>query len=273
MARRLQPILDAILADERCQGSTRKFVVNLLAHYTRKKSLSPGQRRALDRIEKQLAEAPETIDSAIDNERSDLAIRADDAGDDWAKEFVASLKGQLLMGRELSPRQKEILEKVKARHSDKVRTERNKWVSNFSSEMREKLRIAAMYYIANPPDFGAISRTILSDDDFVPTKRQYEKMVENKYTKKVIDSTFSEPKYKTGNYVMLRSTAPGSVRWPRQRPQDPAISRGDKLAIVLKTDAKPVISAARGSKVYSVLFFGETEALFIEERHLKKGKR
>ena len=58
MARRIQPIFDSILADARLQGSSRSFVESLQTQYTRKKSLSPGQRRALAKIEDQLAAAP-----------------------------------------------------------------------------------------------------------------------------------------------------------------------------------------------------------------------
>ena len=121
--------------------------------------------------------------------------------------------------------------------------------------------LAAHYYIANPPYFGDLARNAIEDDSFVPTKRAYEKMVENKYATKVIESTLSEPKYNAGSHVMMRSTA--NIRsYPR-----------DAIGVVLKTDAKPVTSPARGSKVYSVLFFGQTTPNFVEERWLKKGKR
>ena len=259
MARRIQPILDAILADERCQGSTRTFVLDLLAQYTRKKSLSQGQRRALGNIEERLASAP-----AIDVEKArrldDLILRAQTANDRWATDFVTSLKGQLAMGKELSARQKEILVKVADRHSNKAQAQRESWASSFTSEMREKMTIAAHYYLANPPYFRDIAKKALEDDSFVPSERAYEKMVQNKYATKVIESTLSEPKYNAGSHVMLRSTA--NIRsYPR-----------DAIGVVLKTDAKPVFSAARGSKVYSVLFFGQTQAAFVEERWLKKGK-
>ena len=122
------------------------------------------------------------------------------------------------------------------------------------------MTIAAHYYLANPPYFRDIAEKALEDDSFVPSERAYEKMVQNKYATKVIESTLSEPKYNAGSHVMLRSTA--NIRsYPR-----------DAIGVVLKTDAKPVFSAARGSKVYSVLFFGQTQAAFVEERWLKKGK-
>ena len=260
MARRIQPILDAILADDRCIGSTRTFVLSLLTQYTRKKSLSQGQRRALARIEEQLASAP-AIDVEKQNRLDNLISRAQTANDRWAVTFITSLKGQLSMGRELSARQKEILVKIADRHSDKAQAMRDSWASNFSSEMREKLTIAAHYYLANPPYFGDIARKALDDDSYVPSERSYRKMVENKYATKVIESTLAEPKFNVGSHVAIRKTATVGLHATRRT-----------NGVVLKADASPVTSPARGSKVYSVLFFGNTEATLIEERWLKKGK-
>ena len=260
MARRIQPILDAILADDRCIGSTRTFVLDLLAQYTRKKTLSQGQRHALGRIEAQLASAPE-IDVGEQNRLDSLISRAGAANDRWAVTFITSLKGQLSMGRELSPRQTEILKKVEDRHSDKAQAMRESWASNFSSEMREKLAIAARYYLANPPYFGDIAKKALEDDSYVPSERSYRKMVENKYATKVIESTLAEPKFNAGSHVAIRKTASIGLHSTRRT-----------NGVVLKVDAAPVTSAARGSKVYSVLFFGDSKATLIEERWLKKGK-
>ena len=260
MARRIQPIFDSILADDRLLGSSRSFVESLQEQYTRKKSLSQGQRRALGRIEAQLASAPE-IDVGEQNRLDSLISRAGAANDRWAVTFITSLKGQLSMGRELSPRQKEILKKVEDRHSDKAQAMRESWASNFSSEMREKLVIAARYYLANPPYFGDIAKKALEDDSYVPSERSYRKMVENKYATKVIESTLAEPKFNAGSHVAIRKTASIGLHSTRRT-----------NGVVLKVDAAPVTSAARGSKVYSVLFFGDSKATLIEERWLKKGK-
>ena len=260
MARRIQPIFDSILPDDRLLGSSRSFVESLQEQYTRKKTLSQGQRHALGRIEAQLASAPE-IDVGEQKRLDSLISRAGAANDRWAVTFITSLKGQLSMGRELSPRQTEILKKVEGRHSDKAQAMRESWASNFSSEMREKLTIAAHYYLANPPYFGDIARKALDDDSYVPSERSYRKMVENKYATKVIESTLAEPKFDAGSHVAIRKTASIGLHSTRRT-----------NGVVLKVDAAPVTSAARGSKVYSVLFFGDSKATLIEERWLKKGK-
>jgi hypothetical protein len=124
------------------------------------------------------------------------------------------------------------------------------------------MEIAARYYLANPPYFGDVAKKILEDDAFVPSKRLYKKMVQNKFSTKVIESTRSKPKFNPGSHVALRANA--NVGW--------SIPRAG-TAVVLKADASPVISPARGSKIYSVLFFGKTETVHVEERWLKKAKR
>jgi hypothetical protein len=260
MSRRIQPIFDSILADDRCIGGTRTFVESLQEQYTRKKTLSQGQRFALTRVEEQLASAP-ALDVDKQSRLDNLISRAEKAQDPWAVNFITSIKGQLLMGKELSARQKEILVKVADRHSDKAQEQRESWDSNFTSEMREMMEIAARYYLANPPYFKDLATKALEDDTFIPSERAYKKMVENKFAKKVIAASLAEPRYSVGSHVQLRSTAQGH-----------SFLRG-LTAVVLKTDSKPVTSPARGSKVYSLLFFGKTEAVHIEERWLKKGKR
>ena len=144
------------------------------------------------------------------------------------------------------------------------------WRTNFTDDMREALVFAANYYKANPPYYGDVADRILNDSSYIPSEKLYRKMVENKYATKVIENTLAEPKFNTGSHVMLRSTAHISVAVSRD--ERGTTSRKGKLGMVLKADAKPVSSPARGSKVYSVLFFGETQPAFIEERWLKKGK-
>ena len=263
MARRIQPIIDSILADARIVGRERTFVESIADFYKRHKRLSAGRRRCLEDIEERLKAAPAAIDPFMKNHLDGLLSRATKAEDKWAMDFIPSLEGQLLAGRDLSPRQIEILAKVEARHSDAAQALRDNWASNFTSEMRENMRIAARYYLANPPYFREIAKKALEDDAFVPSERAYKKMVENKYATKVIESTRSEPKFNQGSHITLRANADTSRLWNL---------RG-KTGLVLKSGAKPVTSAARGSKVYSVLFFGETSPSFIEERWLKKARR
>ena len=262
MARRIQPIFDTVLASDRLTASDRKFVKSLQAYYKSTGRLTPGRRIALLKVEGRLQRPAAVIDPKVEKDLADILGRAEKAGDNWAIEFVKSVRVQLLNGRTPSQSQTACLDKVRARHSDVAQTERDNWTSSFTSEMREKMVIAANYYIANPPYYGELARKAL-DSEFVPSKRQYEKLVENKYATKVIASTLAPPKYAVGSQVQLRSTAP--LRTYR-------LAHRHGRALILKSNAKPVSSPARGSKVYSVLFFGEALPVFVEERHIKKAR-
>ena len=272
MARRIQPIFDSILADTRLQGSSRSFIESLQEQFTNKKTLSAGQRQALDNMQEQLASAP-AIDADKQSRLDSLISRAEAAQDPWGVNFVTSIKHQMAIGKELSPRQKEILVKVADRHSDKAQEQRESWASSFTSEMREMMEIAARYYLANPPYFKDLATKALEDNTFIPSERAYKKMVENKFAGKVIAATLAEPRYSVGSMVSLRATAPSNLLYVTWSALGENKTRTGKLATVLKVGAKPVTSPARGSKVYSVLFFGETSPLHVEERWIKKGKR
>ena len=69
---------------------------------------------------------------------------------------------------------------------------------------------------------------------------------------------FAEPAYPVGSKVAVRANAPRNLK--------------GKQGFVMKTDAKPVINAARGTKVYMILPVGEPTPIFCEERHLKRGR-
>jgi hypothetical protein len=152
----------------------------------------------------------------------------------------------------------EILEKIEGRYSDEAVAQRETWHDSYTPEMAERMRIAAAYYASNPPYYADLARSVLADPTgFVPSEKQYRAITENKYALKVLDAHFSEPKFPVGAKIMGRSTG-GPMR--------------GKMGFVMKTDAKPVVNAARGTKVYMVLPVGEAVPVFVEERHLKRGR-
>ena len=92
------------------------------------------------------------------------------------------------------------------------------------------------------------------NENFVPTLSQYNKVVENKYAKKILAGHFAEPKFPTGSLAQLRATAP---------------RRAFKKVMVIKTNYTSPTSACAGNKVYQVLPIGETTPIVVEERHIK----
>ena len=150
------------------------------------------------------------------------------------------------------------LEKVEARFSAEAVAKRLAWSDQYGPEQKKIAKICAAYYLANPPYFRDIAQKIIAAPQFVPTERQYRSLCENKYAKKVLSASLSEPKFVVGSMVSGRATAHPSLQ--------------NKLLVVIEADAKPVERAAKGSKIYRVLPVGSAQVLFCEERNLKKAK-
>ena len=84
-------------------------------------------------------------------------------------------------------------------------------------------------------------------------------MCANKFTQKVIRETRTRPKFEVGQLVQGRKNAPISIK--------------DSYFSVIEIGVKPVISAAKGAKMYTLLPFGRTQVVDCEERFLKKAQK
>jgi hypothetical protein len=175
------------------------------------------------------------------------------------KDFLQSLTGAYEKYGGLTTRQYEAMEKVEKRFSVEKIAERKAWAGEYTDERRKIAKICAEYYLANPPYFRDLANKILNDTDFVPTERQYRALCENKFAKKVLTATTAVPKFAKGSMVMGRSTANRLIR--------------NKHVVIIETDAAPVKSAAKGTKVYRVLPVGSPTTVLVEERDLKNGRR
>ena len=175
------------------------------------------------------------------------------------KKFLESIYEQYNKNGELSQAQLNAIKKIESKYSEETLVDYEEWKSSYDEEKKNTARICALYYKANPPYFAQLVQSILEDGDFVPTRKQYESMCRNKYTKRVIEQTKSTSKYSVGQLLRGRKTAPLTIR--------------DKYFSVIEIGAKPIISAAKGAKIYSLLPLGETEVVDCEERFLKKVKK
>ena len=149
-------------------------------------------------------------------------------------------------------------QRMAARYSPEVIAQRQEWYDAWDEEKAKNIRIAAEYYSHNPPYFENAVGNILADENYIPSRKLYSKMVENKYVQTVIKTIAAEPLYGVGTLVQVTKTAKGSY-W-RLR---------DQIALVVDNSG-PVTSATRGAKTYSILPFGETAPIKIQERWLKK---
>ena len=80
------------------------------------------------------------------------------------------------------------------------------WEANFTDKMREDMVIAANYY-QGTCYFGRLVGLILGDDKYIPSERDYEKIVLNKYAQKAIAAHREPAKWKKGERAVVRTTA------------------------------------------------------------------
>ena len=251
---KLRPRLENLATNVNLSKRDREFAESLLEYYNKRGSLTAGRRVWLDRLE---ARAEENKSNPPDTNEvlTSRVSRIVGLSEGWDKEFCESLEDQLKFRGSLSPRQMEIFQKIEAKYSEEAVTARSVWTHRYATEgFRERAIICAKYYENNPPYFGGLARNILNDESFVPDEVTYKKLCENKYALRVIDETEREPVYTVGQLVQFR---------PRHR-------QSGKMASVIAANASPVVSAAKGSKVYMVLPFGAPKPILVEERDIKK---
>ena len=185
-------------------------------------------------------------------------LRANPNLTDWEKGFLSSISSYMEKHNRISNKQWATVQKVEANYSPEVIAQRQAWNDNFSDDMRQKWNIAMDYYESNPPYFQDLVSKYRVSPEMIPTAKLYSKIVENKYVQNVIATIQSEPLYDVGALVQVRRTAKG-----------PHYRFRECIALVVDNSG-PVTSATKGAKTYSILPFGETAPVKIQERWLKR---
>ena len=148
--------------------------------------------------------------SVLDNIQS---ILDDESVEGWDRGFLESVQDQLKKGRKLSEKQEKALEKVFARHTEEAKQERADWFTNFGEAKRERLRVIADYYLRVGSYFMDLVANVKHDENFVPTKKQYHAMCENKYYEKIWENYKTPAKFQRGDLIMIRKVQRLSESW------------------------------------------------------------
>mgnify|MGYP003133509222 CR=1 FL=1 len=172
---------------------------------------------------------------------------------------LESLKEFYKSNNTLTLRQFNTLSQLENKISIEAQEKYEKWCSEYTEEKRIKAIICAKYYRSNPPYFSSVIDKILLEEDYIPTESKWKSLCENRYAAKVLEATFSEPLYEIGSMVEGRKNAP--------------IEYKGRLFSVMATDARPVINAAKGAKIYLLLPFNGGPVIECEERYIKKTKQ
>ena len=187
---------------------------------------------------------------------------------DWERGFMESLHGQVKKGYNLSQKQLDILSKTENKHSDEAVAKRKDWEEQWNDEKKAISKIMAHYYYGMHKYFFIVADRILHSKGFIPSEKQYNKMCKSDYAQRVIDATRDDPKYEVGSMVSIRKTCGADAY---TRPFQLRKMKNTPVLIVSVGD-KPVLSSAKGAKVYKVLPMGLAKTYYVEERHLKKFK-
>ena len=261
--------LEALIANPAISQRDKTFAESLLRFYTSKRRLTAGRARCVADLEDRYS--PEKLAAAMEKGAGMLerlnAVCERTEPKSWGRGFVNSLQGQIMAGRELSEKQIKTLEKIEAENSDEAIKARDTWRLDYIYENdpawpgrhSKVAEVAARYYKA-AGYFQGLVHSILNDDGFVPTIEQYNKITKNKFAVKVLTAHFADPKFAPGSLVQFGATAPSALR------------RIKVPCVVISSNGGPIVSAAKGAKVYSVLPMGSAKTLLCEERHLKKAR-
>ncbi len=248
----------ALLANKRLVGRDRTFIESLHAHYSRGKAMTSGRKHHFFLVKERIAQLDAggvTGDATIEARCARLISRTHDGT--WDRGFVESLQGQNANGRSLSPRQLEILTKIESRHTDEAVAAARGFADSYDADKRTTAQRMAAYY-AGTTYFRDLTDRLLTDAEFVPTKKQYDAITGNKYAAKVLAGYDGDAKFPVGATVQARGgTTPSRVRL--------ALKVG---GVVLGTD-EAIKSACKGNRTYKVLPIGSVKPVIVEERFIK----
>ena len=179
-----------------------------------------------------------------------------------SREFIDSLKKFYEKWGGLTEKQIKSFEKIETAYAPEQKRAWIEWVAEYKSEYYKDSLIVAAYY-AKQGYYTKISTNILLDNDYVPLKKAFLKMYNNKYAQKVLIATKAEPLFKVNDLVQLRATV--GKNWSDQHLKKYRLRK----CVVLKNDL-PIKNAVNGAKRYKLLPMGSSETIECDERFLMK---
>ena len=182
----------------------------------------------------------------------------------WDKGFVESVTEWFERHNGLSEKQYSLLAKIVEKFSPENLRAKEEWALEYRSNHIKNAKIIAKYY-EGTGYFTALARDILFEDTFVPSRKQWKAVSENKYAKKVLATYHQDPVYAAGDMVAFRQT--DEIKRFMRKHGVPFNG-----AVVLEY-LDEVVSHAKGAKRLKVLPVGSTEPVLTEERHLKKFRK
>ena len=176
--------------------------------------------------------------------------------------FLLSLQNQFKRKPELKLSTKQVnwFQKIEAKI---LSYNPEEWNKSWDEEKERNLKIATNYYSNLGYYFQDLIQWVEDNPTKIISKQNYQRLVENKYVKKIVNALNSEPAYENGEAVTVRSNSTIPSQFYKHK---------NKLFFVVSA-LKEAHSAARGSRLYLILSSESAETFRIEERWIKKAKK
>lgn len=192
--------------------------------------------------------SPELLES-IKNTRTKTGLST------WESEFLQSIENYFISKKSLTAGQYLAFKKIELKFTDEAITARNNFLNTFTQEKRSDMKIVAQIYKNNCSRYHVhIYTKVLEDENFIPTKEQWEKFMNNKYSLGFLNNVKSQPKFNVGDTVA-----------PSHLDKTELYSK----ALVLEANNQLPVTHAAGGKIYSILPYGKVNPITIEERYIK----
>lgn len=163
----------------------------------------------------------------------------------------------------LTPPQVKYFLSIEGKFDEDKQAAKKTWESSWDEEKARRFRIVCAYYVHLNQYFLESAKRGLADEKYIPSEATYSKMVENKYSVRVIAAHDDAPKFEVGSYVRLSlSFLKGSFAARK-------LATVNDVFMVIKNADLPVASAAAGAKPYQVMKLDNPAVILsVEEREL-----
>ena len=261
---RLQTILDNDMITE----WEKRFSTDLIRRLDRKRSLSIGQRRTLDKVEKSLAER--VIQSKKPNKLGDeikTLIEGAENGSftltPWQLNIMKSFRVQVLRGATLSDKQMKILDQIRDASNPVNAAE---WVKEYNESYKESADKLYQIY-KNSQYWQNVWISIGSGK--VPDKTRFLRMFRHNRIQGLLHNMTVVPKYSVGDYMTTRSNANVNM-WKYRRKNADTGAMSIPFLHILKVNPTLPKTYAKGGNTYLVNPVGTMDTIVVEERDLRK---
>lgn len=186
------------------------------------------------------------MDTEFSNKIQSLNTKLISIPDHWATAIVQSIWTQYQKYNKLSEKQIELINKLHLDLEDDV-IFRDEWNEQKAEDWKK-----CVDYYSRGPYYSNITRKARSNPSYVPTRGEFDKLVNNKYAQKYLKNLHVVAKFEVGDLVQIRKNR----TW-----------YGDEFAMIVED--KGVKSHVEGARVYTIQFLGKTDTADLEERDLK----